>query len=290
MNIRALPIFVLLMMPMLARSQEVWGRQDPKLHSLNEIVDRYLDFREGVWRLNPPIHQTENETVLDEKSTTTSWFEAAWTRWLLRPGWFMRHSGSAGTFSPELQNTIWPKGHTGSLLVWEHPGQGRITLSLEDPRTGEPEELFYVDTTDWTLRSSESVLKFYERELATRRVFQVFRSPYAEPDPEPEPRMMMMTGGGPQQFLVVLDAVCPDLMEVTVEFGEETVTGPLTVWRLDGSRVDGRNPRPGQSVPALGLAERGPGGSLSFSFDPGENAGLTNPLFLRATLGIVDSD
>ncbi|MCH8526776.1 MAG: hypothetical protein LAT79_06410, partial [Kiritimatiellae bacterium] len=54
--------------------------------------------------------------------------------------------------------------------------------------------------------------------------------------------------------------------------------------------MDGWNPLPGLSLPALWLADRGQGDSLSFSFDPGEQAGAPHPMFLRATLGMVDSD
>ena len=75
-----------------------------------------------------------------------------------------------------------------------------------------------------------------------------------------------------------------------MEFGDETVQGALSVWRLDGSLVDGWNPLPRQAYPLLWLADRGTEQSLSSSFDLGEEAGSPYPMFLRATLGIVDSD
>lgn len=263
--------------------------RQPLLDTPDALAEAYLTFREDVWRLTPPTHLQGDEPV-NAAAKGLTWYERSWARWLAKPSWFIPFHKSTFSLTPELNAQLWAKGQTGSIWVWENPGAGRLYVSRENPETGGMEHLTSLPAPAWELQRGESAEAFYDRQIATRRVAWILRSPYAEPDPEPAPRTMMIMGGGLPEFRVVLDSVSPELVEVTVEFGEEVLPGPLTVWRLDGSLVDGWNPLPGLSLPVLWLADRGAGESLSFNFDPGEIGATGHPLFLRATLGMVDSD
>ncbi|MCH8510119.1 MAG: thrombospondin type 3 repeat-containing protein [Kiritimatiellae bacterium] len=286
---KTVPILLAILYMSLANGEENTSlfRRDPLHHTPESMVDAYLAYRDGVYKLNPPITQSEPELSVEEAEGET-WFEKAWARWMSLPYWFMAHSAGPDTIGRGLQLRLWPEGHQGDIVIWEHPGQQLIHLGLENPENGIPEILSSYPAPDWEMRMGESVEVFAERERSTRRVVWKFRSPHREPEPEPEPRMMMAMGGTPQ-FRVILEHADPETVSGRVEFGQETTTGPFTVWRHDSGIPNGWETLPGEWFPVLWERDRGTETEWEFDVDT-TDAGEDHPLFLRATLGMVDSD
>ncbi len=258
--------------------------------NLRQIVDGYVAYRENVWRMNPPMGGVEPEMSVEEAEGET-WFEKAWARWMSLPYWFMAHSAGPDTLDPDLQARLWPEGHPGDIVIWEHPGQQLIHLGLTNPDNGIPEILASFSAPDWNTRKGESAEAFAKREQATRRVVWKYRSPWREPDPEPEPepRNMMAMGGAPPQFRLVLEHADSETVSGRVEFGEETTTGPFTIWRHDSGIPNGWEQLPGLWFPVVWEHDRGTAAERDFTVHA-TDAGEAHPLFLRATLGLVDSD
>jgi len=261
-------------------------RDSNEFGTVKEIVEGYLEFREKVWILNPPL----DTRGVDDRSPKEGWSrgrEGAWDRLAERPDWFMTHRGKASLLSVRLRERLWSRGDTGDLMVWEEPGSGWIRVGKEDGATGEIRLVWRRRAPEWVWREGETPAETYARELATRRVVWSFRSPHAMEEPEPSfPGMRLLAIPSPE-FTVRLEVDASGAPWGTVAFGSETAPGPFALWRNTEGITTGWEDLPGNWMPVFWSKSRE--GMDAASFDLGETA--PDPtIFFRATLGVVDTD
>ncbi|MEX2606723.1 MAG: hypothetical protein WD708_05210, partial [Kiritimatiellia bacterium] len=208
---------------------------DAGSHTPEALIEDYLRYREGIWRINPPQQDEPLDSI--EKAPGRGWFEKAWARWLALPGWFVTHQRGTDTLSKDLQDAFWDRGQPGSLQIWEHPGQEMIYIGRETPGEKEGVQLLArFPAPQWEIRKGESVKEFYERELSTRRIVWTIRSPYApEPAANPAPAFRTLMMLEPDQLHLRWIGGDAAEMEAEVEFGSALSGGPFTLWYLEGS-------------------------------------------------------
>ncbi|MEX2605830.1 MAG: Ig-like domain-containing protein, partial [Kiritimatiellia bacterium] len=260
-------------------------RIDDKISNTESLIEDYVRYREGIWRINPPAHEEPLNSIANTPGR--GWFEKAWARWLTMPGWFVTHQRSPDTLSVDLQNSYWDRGQPESVQIWEHPGQEMIYIGRETPGKGDGIQIIARSPApQWELRKGENVKEFYERELSTRRIVWTIRSPYApEPEESPAPAFRTLMMLEPDELQLRWSAVDSTELEAEVEFGSALIGGPFTLWYLEGSLMD---PFPSAWSVGFWQAERPSGSIWTFSLPL---SGMTqNLLFARATLGVIDTD
>jgi hypothetical protein len=297
-------------------------QQEAKLASGPELFEAYLDYRETVGMLNPPLQMPQEEqNLLLTESRGGDLMSRIWSWWLSRPGWFMGHSGNTGGLDERLIRRIWPKGDPRQLVIWEHPGKGMVYASLVDVETGSSEIIARNKAPDWVFLDDESAETFREREIGNRRVTWKFTSPHVPPPPPvPEVGIMSMSMEPDDKFRVEwVDGTPPDPepSAVRIHFGSETSSGPFTVWRhTTGDLTDSSGlpwmpiawmkDRPAVAeieIPYSAIWEQaGSGSSPAGGMEtmsvgtPGDGGGGSGtsitwkPVFVRASLGVIDSD
>lgn len=255
-----------------------------------ELFERYLEFRQGVWMLNPPMQADPEKQRQELAGTEGDAMVRLWDWWLNQFGWFMSHGGGSDTLSEKLQSRIWSKGDQRELMIWEHPGEGVLYATLLGNETSPTSDIARLNAPDWEMKENETVERFRSREIGIRRVAWVFRSPYApEPAPMMQPMMMMSMAAVGAEFRVDWTATpgggAPT--GVQVDFGPETSPGPFTVWRHVTGDLTATPGLPGDWIPMDWMRDR-PTDQL---WETGVSlAAHPNPGFIRATLGVVDSD
>ncbi|MDA3874139.1 MAG: thrombospondin type 3 repeat-containing protein [Kiritimatiellae bacterium] len=241
--------------------------------------------------LNPPI-QADPETQRDVLAGNDEGVvEQLWEWWIRQSGWFMSHSGGSVSLSETLQSRIWRKGDLRELMIWEHPGEGVLYATLLGNDSAPTTDIARLRSPDWEVGEEETVERFYNREIGTRRVAWVFRSPY-EPPPAPpmsQPMMMMTQSVVGAEFRVDW-TTAPGVSGpsgVQVDFGPEASPGPFTVWRHVTGDLTSTPGLPGDWIPMNWMRDR----PTEQVWETGISlADHPNPGFVRATLGIVDSD
>jgi len=269
---------------------QVTFEAETQIETGSELFERYVNFRESVWKLNPPLQADtdQQEEVFSEKRSDP--VGQLWEWWLQQSGWFMSHSGGTASLSPALQSRIWEKGDVRELMIWEHPGRGKFYATLLGTDSLPTEEIAWSKTADWEQRKGETLEEFHNREINTRRVAWVFPSPYTPDQIAPVfPPMMMMSQGTGAEFRVdwtfATDEKTPN--GVQVDFGPETASGPFTVWYHTTGDLTASSGLPGHWAPVVWQGDRP---TESVWDTPLSFATLPTPTFLRATLGVVDSD
>jgi hypothetical protein len=301
--------------------------QETQLTSGPELFEAYLNYRETVGMLNPPLQMPEEERnlLLAKSKSGDDLMTRIWGWWLSQPSWFMGHGGRADALDERLIRRIWPKGDQRQLIIWEHPGKGMVYASLVDVETDSSEIIARRKAPDWVLSENETTDKFREREIGNRRVTWRFASPYVPP-PAPEPPLQpfaMMSMSAPNNdFRVEWVNGTPPNTEpnaVRVHFGSETSLGPLTVWRHTTGDLTDSAGLPGVWMPIAWMKERPAGAEVDIPFSamweeagsgsspaggmttmsvgtPGGGGGGSGtsitwkPVFVRANLGVIDSD
>jgi len=78
-----------------------------RLHK-TELIDEYLEYREFIWRLHPPLSGSQwvNEAV---RTTIQSWYEQARAKRLASSGWFSTFSSSTRHFQHRFRTFSGPK-------------------------------------------------------------------------------------------------------------------------------------------------------------------------------------
>lgn len=289
-----------------------------------ELFDAYLEHRESVGILNPPLQASPQEQSHLLANRSGDWMSRVWNWWLSQPGWFMGHGGRADALDKRLALQIWQKGDLRPLTIWEHPGEGMLYATLEDAETGTSEIIARRKAPDWVIKESETAEKFREREIADRRVVWRFNSPYLPPPPPaPIPLQAMMMSAGPPEFSVSWIFQEPDGGDpagVRVQFGVESSPGPFTVWQHTTGDLANRDEVPNVWMPitwirdrpvedeielfynvtlhpASGTSQGGGMAVMSIGAPPGGGGGGgggtgtdTKIAFARASLGLFDSD
>lgn len=259
-------------------------RLDDRIYIPETLIADYLRYRETVWRLNPPPHEEPLDSI--ENAKGDGWYEKSWSRWLALPGWFVRHGRSPDSLSEDLQSVFWDRGQLESVQIWEHPGREMLYIGRETTGKDGVQILARYPAPDWEIRKGESVQEFYERELATRRIVWTIRSPFVPvPEAIPTPAFRTLMALQPDELHLRWSAVDPTEMEAEVEFGSSLSGGPFTLWYLEGSLMSSF---PSAWSVGYRLAERPSENTWNVVFpNPG---GAGNLLFVRATLGMIDSD
>ena len=255
-----------------------------------ELFERYLAFRQGVWMLSPPI-QADPELQRDALAGNEEGVvDRLWEWWIRQSGWFMSHGGGNVSLSETLQSRIWRKGDQRELMIWEHPGEGLLYATLLGNDRLPTSDIARLKSPDWEVGEKESVERFYNREIGTRRVAWVFRSPYApEPVTPVQPMMMKSMAAVGAEFRVDWTTApgVPGPSGVQVDFGPETSPGPFTVWRHVTGDLTATPGLPGDWIPMSWMRDRPTEQLWEIGISLAEHP---NPGFVRATLGILDSD
>jgi hypothetical protein len=262
-------------------------QQETKLTSGPELFEAYLNYRETVGMLNPPLQMPEEERnlLLAESKSGDDLMTRIWGWWLSQPGWFMGHGGRADTLDERLIRRIWAKGDHRQLVIWEHPGKGMVYASLVEVETDSSEIIARRKAPDWVLMENETTEKFREREIGNRRVTWKFTSPYMPPPaPEPTPQpFAMMSMSAPEPLEISWDPNPPD---VSVIIDAAVTQGPFTLWYHTTGDLQGSQALPGDWAP-LHWQKELPASPWLATVD---TSNVTNPFFLRVTAGIVDSE
>ncbi|GEM_PF-1396014 len=280
---------VILAAPIFVFAQQ--NRANITIQSGKELISEYLEYRESVWRLHPPPSGSQFVTD-EERSDTQSWFEQSWSKWLATPTWFSSFAKSPDSLSNRIQDILWAEGDTRPVRVWEHPGKGEVFLGRigED---GQTEVFARWPAPKWQPQEGESPEAFYNREVGTRRVSWTFASPHApavqavNPVSPPGFALMMQTSG---LTVTWTEVQTPQAMGLQVDLSTATEAGPFAVWK----NTMGIIPGPGNGWEDLSGDWR----PIAWSRERPEESEWTGTvdasgegqLYLRASLGIIDSD
>jgi len=263
----------------------------PEIRSGKELIAEYLLYRDTVWQLHPPPSGSQWVTE-SERTATQSWYEQAWAKWLNSPGWFSTFQGRTARLSPRIQDILWAEEDTRPVRVWEDPGKGEIFLGRIG-ENGQTEIFARWPAPDWQPQEGESPEAFYNREVGTRRVSWTFASPYApavqavNPVSPPGFALMMQTSG----FTVTWTEVqTPQAMGLQVDLSTATEAGPFAVWKntvgITTGPGNGWEDLSGDWRPIAWSRERPEESEWTGTLD----ASGEGQLYLRASLGIIDSD
>lgn len=294
MNNNRFPRFLFLIMVMTSirtvRTDEVALESTATVYRTGtELFEAYRAFREKVWIMNPPVQMTETQRREALSDTDTDVVAGLWEWWLGHTGWFMTHRAGADRLAPELQQRIWGKGDTRDLLLWEHPGEGLFYATLIGDDKQPSEDIARLKAPDWNVRERETVEAFYRREIATRRVARLIRSPHAPDPPAPPPAPMMAHAPTGSAFRLewTTDAAGAVPTGVEVDFGPSTTPGPFVVWRHTSGDLTANPGMPGDWTPLAWMRDRPAEHVWQTDISPADHP---NPAFVHATLGTLDSD
>lgn len=272
-------------------AQQVYGPLS-EIRSGKELIAEFLAYREQVWHLHPPLSGSQKISET-ERIPSQSWFEQIWSKWLNSPGWFSSFQGSTARLSPRIQEILWDEQDIRPVRVWEDPGKGEIYLGRIG-ENGDTEIFARWPAPDWQPRKGEAPEEFYNREVGTRRVSWTFASPHTPVAPlqsgpafEGFALMMMQTSAFSVTWTDVQD---PQAMGLQVDLSATSEAGPFAVWvntvGITTGPGNGWDDLSGDWRPIAWTRDRPTETEWAGSVD-GSGEGQ---LYLRASLGIIDSD